>query len=346
MVISMYTLISLALFTKGSVIIMNSSLFRKTASVFICFITVSFILTGCKSKKNNSTYNGYYIFGINATETKVSYEKYKPKSDSSKKLIDEFIKKMQQEPHNISMKKAIPDDVKIDDYILTDTGELSLYLNASYSNYTGTAEILRRAAIVKTLCQIPDVKAVEFYVAGQPLTNSKMDAIGLMTSDVFIDNTDGEKSYQQKATLNLYFADSKGTSLIKTPVKIQYDATLPLEQLAIKQLLKGPSSIENTDSEKLLPTIPKGTILNKITTKENTCYIDFSDDFLKKPDNITDEVAIYSVVNTLIELPTINKVQFSINGEQVLIYNDKINFGEAFKRNLDIVKTTDEHQKK
>ena len=302
---------------------------------------MALILTGCKSKKSKETYNGYYIFGVNATETKVSYEKYKPKSDSSLDLIEEFIKKMQQEPHDLSMKKAIPDDVKIDDLVLADSGELSLYLNAAYSNYTGTAEILRRAAIVKTLCQVPDVKAVEFYVAGQPLTNSKMETIGPMTSDLFIDNTDGEKSYKQQATLNIYFADSSGTSLIKEPVKIQYDATLPLEELAVRQLIKGPSSVQNADSEKLLPTIPKGTILNKITTKENTCYIDFSDEFLKKPDNITDEVAIYSVVNTLIELPTINKVQFSINGEQVLIYNDKINFGDAFKRNLDIVRKND-----
>ena len=320
---------------------MNNSSFRKISLIFVCFITMTLILTGCKSKKSKETYNGYYIFGINATETKVSYEKYKPKSDSSLRLIDEFIKKMQQEPHDLSMKKAIPDDVKIDDSVLTGSGELSLYLNAAYSNYTGTAEILRRAAIVKTLCQIPDVKAVEFYVAGQPLTNSKMETIGLMTSDLFIDNTDGEKSYKQQATLNIYFADSSGTSLIKEPVKIQYDATLPLEELAVRQLIKGPSTVKNINSEKLLPTVPRGTILNKITTKENTCYIDFSDDFLKKPNNITDEVAIYSVVNTLIELPTITKVQFTINGEQVLIYNDKINFGDAFKRNLDIVRKTD-----
>lgn len=320
---------------------MNNSSFRKVSFIFVCFITMTLIFTGCKSKKSKETYNGYYIFGVNATETKVSYEKYKPKSDSSLDLIEEFIKKMQQEPHDLSMKKAIPDDVKIDDLVLADSGELSLYLNAAYSNYTGTAEILRRAAIVKTLCQVPDVKAVEFYVAGQPLTNSKMETIGPMTSDLFIDNTDGEKSYKQQSTLNIYFADSSGTSLIKEPVKIQYDATLPLEELAVMQLIKGPSSVQNADSEKLLPTIPKGTILNKITTKENTCYIDFSDEFLKKPDNITDEVAIYSVVNTLIELPTINKVQFSINGEQVLIYNDKINFGDAFKRNLDIVRKND-----
>ena len=48
--------------------------------------------------------------------------------------------------------------------------------------------------------------------------------------------------------------------------------------------------------------------------------------------------SIYSVVNTLIELPNVNKVQFSIDGEQVLKYNESMSFGEPFERNLDIVK--------
>ena len=84
-------------------------------------------------------------------------------------------------------------------------------------------------------------------------------------------------------------------------------------------------------------TIPSGTKVNKISVKDNTCYLDLSSDFLDKRDNISDEVTIYSVVNTLVKLSNINKVQFSIDGEQVLLYNDSINFGEPFERNLDLV---------
>ena len=46
--------------------------------------------------------------------------------------------------------------------------------------------------------------------------------------------------------------------------------------------------------------------------------MDFSSEFLNKRKSITADVAIYSVVNTLVELPTVNKVQFSIDGGQVL----------------------------
>jgi germination protein M len=44
------------------------------------------------------------------------------------------------------------------------------------------------------------------------------------------------------------------------------------------------------------------------------------------------------VVNTLTELPNVDKVQFSIDGQQATLYNDTINFGTVFERNLDIVK--------
>ena len=306
------------------------------AAVIFLFVCVSFFLTGCGKK---TVYKGYYIYGLDATEKKIMYEKCSiPKKGKKEVLIKKFLSKMQKEPDDINMKKAIPDDVKVDNFDINSSGELSLYFNAAYGNYTGVSEILRRAAIVKTLSQIKGIRGVQFYVSGQPITDSNMSPIGIMTADSFIDNTGGVSDYKQKTTLNIYFADSSGKYLVVIPVDITYNATIPLEQLAIEQLISGPYTIEGVSKNNVLPTVPKGTILNKVTVKENTCYVDFSKEFLNKEDNITDYVAIYSVVNTLVELPSVNKVQFSIDGEQVLKYNQNINFGETFERNLDLVK--------
>lgn len=302
----------------------------------LLFVFISFFLTGCGKK---TVYKGYYVYGLDATEKKIMFEKCSISKKEKKEIcIKKFISCMQKEPNDINMKKAIPDDVKVDNFDINSSGELSLYFNAAYGNYTGVAEILRRAAIVKTLSQIKGIKGVQFYVSGQPLTDSNMNPIGIMTANSFIDNTGGVDDYKQKTTLNVYFSDNTGKSLVVIPVDITYNATISLEQLAIEQLISGPYTIEGVSKNDVLPTIPKGTVLNKVTVKENTCYVDFSKDFLNKEDNITDYVAIYSVVNTLVELPSVNKVQFSIDGEQVLKYNQNINFGETFERNLDLVK--------
>lgn len=301
-------------------------------SVVCC---LSLFLTACGGKED-AEYNGYYIYCLDTNETKVASEQYTPVAEETDKLIRELMKQMEKEPKDISLKKAIPDNVLLDDYTLSSTGDLSLYWTSSYGNFTGVSEILRRAAIVKTLCQIPNIKSVQFYVSGQPLTDSNMNAIGFMTADTFIDNT-GDTAYTQTATLNMYYSNSQGTGLIEVPVRVTYDATIPLEQLAMEQLIKGPDTIEGTNQNELLKTVPEGTKINKISVKENTCYLDLSSEFLGKISNISDDVAIYSVVNTLVELPNINKVQFSIDGEQVLLYDDIVNFGEPFENNLNLV---------
>ncbi len=302
--------------------------------LLICCVS----LIGCSKENDTKEYKGSYIFCLDTNETKVSYEKYTWKSDGIRSRIDECLEELQKDPSDISMKKAFPDDVRVDDYVLEGNGQLTLYFNSGYNNLDGVSEILRRAAIVKTLCQINGVETVQFYVSGQPLTDSNSEAVGFMTADSFIDNTGGETTYKQQATLNMYFSDYTGKSLVEVPVDITYDATIPLEQLAIEQLIKGPYSIDGVKEDEVLPTIPEGTLLNKITVKENTCYVDFSSEFLEKRRNISEEVAIYSIVNTLAELSNINKVQFSINGEQVLLYNDSIDLGAVFERNLDLVK--------
>lgn len=300
----------------------------------IAILVWAFLFVHARPHKD---YTGYYIYCINAAETKVTYEKYAPKNKKGETLIKELLHNLQKEPSDVSMKKAIPDNVSVDDFVIDNNGDLTLYLDAAYGNYSGVNEILRRAAIVKTLCQSKDVRAVQFYVAGQPLTDSNMNSIGYMTAGSFIDNTDSGSTYRQTATVNMYFASRKGDKLVEVPVEITYDATIPLEQLVIEQLLKGPSTIDGVSSKDIQATIPKDTILNKVTMKEHTCYVDFSEQFLNKPDGITAEVAIYSVVNTLIELPDITKVQFSINGKQELFYNDSMPFEDVFTRNLDLV---------
>lgn len=312
---------------------MMKRLFVGMGSILL-FSVAFFSLTGCGRGKTN--YQGYYIYCLDTNETKVEGEEYTPKGEDDKALIKEFLLRMDREPENISLKKAIPDNVTLDDYTLSEAGDLSLSWTASYGNYTGTSEILRRAAIVKTLCQIPSVNTVEFFVAGQPLTDSNLNAVGFMTAETFIDNT-GAETYTQTTTLTVYFSNKSGTKLRKVPVEITYDAAIPLEQQAVEQLVAGPGAIKDGSARDLLGTIPKGTKINKVSVKENTCYLDLSDDFLKKPADISENVAIYSVVNTLTELPNINKVQFSIDGEQVMLYNEYVGFGEPFETNLDIV---------
>ena len=53
--------------------------------------------------------------------------------------------------------------------------------------------------------------------------------------------------------------------------------------------------------------------------------------------NVTPEVTIFSITNSLVELSNVNKVQISINGDTSGVYREKYNLTTYFERNLDIV---------
>ena len=80
------------------------------------------------------------------------------------------------------------------------------------------------------------------------------------------------------------------------------------------------------------------TKIVSVTTRDNTCYVNLDEGFLNLPGNVTPEVAIYSIVNSLVELSSINKVQISINGSTDLIYMETIPLSQVFERNLEIMR--------
>jgi hypothetical protein len=52
---------------------------------------------------------------------------------------------------------------------------------------------------------------------------------------------------------------------------------------------------------------------------------------------IKEDVIIYSIVDSLTELDTINTVQIAVNGKTDITYRDKMSLGEYYKKNLDLV---------
>lgn len=306
----------------------------------ICLLILGMCtVTACAKSdtKEQSEDTGYKIYYIDKEETEIVSEPYKPKNSGTDELIAEFLVQLKKSPKDIAYKKAKPDTVSFRSYVLKGD-QLTLDFDSNYLNLKGVSEILCRAAIVKTLCQIDGVNYVEFNVNGQPLMNNNEKPIGFMKKDDFIDNMGSETNYSN-ADMTLYFANEKGDGLIETHVKkSNYDGTIPMEQVVIEQLIKGPDFIEGAEEEGIYATVPSDTKLLKATTKDGVCYVDFSDKFLNKLPEITDEVAVYSVVNSLVELSAVNKVKFLINGQEQKIYWEKISFDGFFERNLDIVK--------
>jgi germination protein M len=207
---------------------------------------------------------------------------------------------------------------------------LSLRYSSDYSTLPSITEVLRRAALVKTLCQLDKITAVEFFIGTQPLMTSAGKPVGMLTAEDFIDSTGENTEFYQEAKVSVYFANEAGDALLPSYLKITFDGTVTTERLILQALLKGPVQ------EDMRPVIPKGTVLNKVSIRDGICYVDFNEKFLETRSGITPEVAVYSVVNSLTELSNVYKVQFLINGATRKNYGN-LNFSNTFERNLEIV---------
>lgn len=310
--------------------------------LFWVFLCLMFFLGGCQSTGEKGVLipgtKSYKIYYLENEEKEIKSEQYVPTSKDSDRegLLTEFLERLASTPTDLNSKKTISDNIHLVSHQILDD-KLSLYFDDSYAELQGISEVLVRAAIVKTLCQIDGIDAVEFYVDRQPLMENADRAVGFMNADSFIDNTGDETHFFQYADLTLYFTDKTGTKLVPVDVSVRYDGTIPLVQLIAEQLIKGPKSIKGVDKTAVFATIPEKTVLNKISVKDGTCFIDLNQEFLNKSEDITDEVAIYSVVNSLSELSSIDKVEFLIDGQQQMTYREKLVFDEDFERNLDLV---------
>ncbi|MFW5672585.1 MAG: GerMN domain-containing protein, partial [Acetivibrio ethanolgignens] len=213
----------------------------------ICILAILILaMTGCGKKqtgKDRITEDTNYLYYLNNAENQLVAEEYKVKTDDkdTQGQIGEYLEAlMKVAPQNRSYKKAVPESVIITQVGAVENEQLTLSFNSEYKKLSVTQEILCRAAIVKTLCQVENVTYVSFLVDGQPLKDSLDKPIGFMTAEDFIDNTGGETKFEQNAIVTLYFSDKTGEQLVETRVKIRYDGAVPIEQLVIEQLVKGP----------------------------------------------------------------------------------------------------------
>lgn len=296
-----------------------------------------FLLAGCVNENPEIEIvteevpdNSIKLYFMNEERTKVVGEEFELYSGTLDGQVSEFLTALEEVLWTDEEKSLILDHNPIYEYKIDENGLLSLRYSSDYSTQPSIVEVLRRAALVKTLCQLEKINAVEFFIGSQPLLTSAGKPVGMLTADAFIDSTGENTEFYQEARVSVYFANEAGDALQETYLKITYDGKVSTERLILQALLEGPVQ------ENAQPVIPKGTILNKVTTRDGICYVDFNEKFMEKRSGITPEVAIYSVVNSLTELSSVYKVQFLINGSTKHTY-ENLDFSNAFERNLEIV---------
>lgn len=284
---------------------------------------------GCSSsgQEADSQYHAYYL---NKENTRIVAKAYEPAHTDTEGMIDEMITLINTDAGSVEYRKPLPDQVHVVTYTY-DGNRLSIYFDEAYGAMDVAEEVLCRAAIVRTMVQIPEVSCVAFYVGDSPLTDHSGNVVGLMTDESFVENPGEQINSIQTATIKLYFANAAGDGLVEEEQEVSYISNISMEKLIMEHLLTGPKT------EGLQSAIPNGTKLVSVTTTNGICYVNLDEGFLNQSYEIQEPIVIYSIVDSLSEIPTVNKVQISVNGNTTGVYRDSFALDTLYERNLDYV---------
>ncbi len=226
-------------------------------------------------------------------------------------------------PEGITYKGCRPGDH-------TDAIEVSF--DIVYDSVDAESLLFFKGCVVKTLIQLEDVEWVTIQLTD--VTNSDPETATVsenFDADSFAMSFGSENGYSQKGTIVLYFANNTGEFLKDYQKTVEISNTTSLARVVVESLIGGP------EQEGYQRTLPATTTIRNISVKDGICYVDFSDEFYDANNQLPNEIIVYSVVNSLVELPTVSKVQFLRNGEKQQFFRETLPFDGIFERNLDLI---------
>lgn len=276
---------------------------KKAISLLLAIIMSATLFCGCNGKKTQLS-----IYFRDSQTNELSEEKRNVnagenagKVELAKLAIAQLIAGPQSEKNSA----VIDSRAKLLSLVVNEK-VATVNMSRHFSDKKGIDALLLRFAFINTLCNIDGIEGIVIQVEGKPIVSeSTGKEYGVLSiSDIAL-NTD------DNTTIHLYFPDKNGEKLLLEKRTVNVQQTLSLEKTVVSELIKGP------ESKELAPSIADGTKLLNIETKDNVCYVNFSNEFRSKSSSgsTATTLTLYSVVNSLCALENVSSVQILINGE-------------------------------
>jgi germination protein M len=292
------------------------------------------LFAACGKEKNE---NEYEIFYLNPDVTTLVPCEVKLEHTSGYDQISELLDMLQTQPKDAGMRQTIPKEVEVLG-INASNYQIAVDFSAAYRNLESVEEILTRAAIVKTLLMNTDYLYVIFTVDGEPLTTDNGVTVGAMGLDSFVENPGQQISSSQTAKLTLYFSNEEGNALVPETREVRYSSNTSIDKLVMEQLIDGPKQ------SGLLATIPSGTRLITISVVDGVCYVNLDETFANQNQEISEQVVLYSIVDSLTALQNIDKVQISINGDTKGKVRYTYELSTMYEEDLSIIESSQDEE--
>ena len=176
------------------------------------------------------------------------------------------------------------------------TEESSLVVTFRGKRATKLQNYLAAACLSKTMTQIPNIETVSLLAPGTE------EAISLSDDDILLEDT---AMQPQEESITLYLPDADGRYLVRYVQTVEAMEASEKPEYIVRRLIERENSF-----------IPKGTELLSVSVDGGLCRLNLSSEFALKMEKsfAIERLAIYSIVNSLTELPQITTVDIWIEG--------------------------------
>ena len=266
------------------------------------------------------------LYFFNEKESSIVPESRSLKYNNADDLVNLALNALIKGPSDGKLKPIMSKNTKVRSENMNES-QLTVDFTNEFMHDDVTKNMLAVYAIVRTLCQIDKVGNVMVTVEGAPVAAADGGTIGFLSnSDI---NLESDTYTTDSKNIILYFADRNTNKLAKEARTIKITDTSPIESYVINELIKGPVTKE------LSATLTSDTELVSVETTNGTCHVTFKnfiDKNLSDPNDPKSMLAVYSIVNSLTQLPEINSVRFLFEGKTVDTLGP-FNFSDVFTHN-------------
>ncbi len=336
----------------------------RVAEVFgliLTMLAVGAMVAGCGRKPESAELEEgqYYTYYVNQAGTALISRVYETRAGDTEGIVAELLAQCQTVPESGDGRRVIPANVALAGPARLENNVVNVYFDTTYALMDKVTELLCRAGLAKTLTQPEGVEYISIYVNGRPYTgfgtlsglesesgagdgsgsaqggSGGQGALNQAITEVspvliggadFLDNTGDATNQYDQADLVLYFANAEGNGLVEEYRSVVYSNNLSLERVVLNQLVEGPAEEGHT------ATLPGSVKIQGVSLRDNVCYVDFDNTFLEEALNVADTAVIYSIVNSLTELPSVGQVQITVNGSADVTFRNNISLSGRFER--------------
>lgn len=311
---------------------------------YLILMLLVLLLTACRGETMETTEvpeleaGQIYTFFVNKSRTDVYPVPYTIEDSEVPQMVYSIIQSMANENGTMDYQTPIPNGIT---YVSNEydkvQNSVKISFNVVYDSINAESLLFFKTCVSWTLLQLEEVENVS--IALTDVANPDEETATTVESfdrNSFTMNFGDRSGYKQTGTIVLYFANANGDMLKEYQKTVEISNTTSLSRLVIESLIHGP------EEEGYIATLSDEVKINNISVNDGICYVDLSDEFYDTANPLKNDIIVYSVVNSLVELPTVSKVQFLKNGEKQMFFRETMPFDAIFERNLDLVEQEEE----